>query len=682
MGLMLILALPQIKADRSADLNLAGKLRFDRVESDFSGMKRGIRQAGTSAHRYEALITISDDSALEALRASGVEVRSSGDGVAVISFREDQASDIVKTAGLLDIQLTKNIYPQLDAARAFTGAQEALSGVGPEKSVFTGKGVIVGIVDNGFQYSHVAFKKADGTGSRISRVWDQNPEYGTGAGVFNYGVEYLIPDSIVKMKADVVNSTHGTHVAGIAAGSNYKGQTPYHGFAPDAEIVLVSAKGTVASAIDGIKYIFDYAEKEGKPCVVNLSLGLLDGPHDGTTATDRLMSSLTGPGRIIVTAAGNYGTGDYHVSHTSTYRKPALKTALSFNSYAAIKDVAAEIWGDVGHKCKIKAYVYDNTAECVLYETPVVSMNSSQTFTDEFKVLPAGEKDSLHMAIGLMPELSAANNRPSAYLRAIGEHLNKNRYYVCIEVDADGGEIHGWSNSLGSFTNLKNPDFTKGDNMMTISELGGNAEKIITVGSYVSKASFKYLGGSEVNYNYVPGTLAASSSQGPTFDGRFKPDVAAPGSVVVSSYSREVNGFDSSRMVYGVYQQDQTSFYGAMSGTSMASPAVTGIVATWLQAKPDLAPEDVKNILARTSQKDVYTGALPNNLFGAGKVSALEGLRLLASGDYSGVEDIETDDNEEARYYTLTGIALGSRPEAAGIYIMRKGSKATKIAIR
>ena len=52
---------------------------------------------------------------------------------------------------------------------------------------------------------------------------------------------------------------------------------------------------------------------------------------------------------------------------------------------------------------------------------------------------------------------------------------------------------------------------------------------------------------------------------------------------------------------------DRNNYYGVMNGTSMASPNVTGIVAIWLQAKPDLTYNDVRALIKETSRNDPYT---------------------------------------------------------------------------
>ena len=72
--------------------------------------------------------------------------------------------------------------------------------------------------------------------------------------------------------------------------------------------------------------------------------------------------------------------------------------------------------------------------------------------------------------------------------------------------------------------------------------------------------------------------------------------------------------------------KDENGFiWGAMSGTSMATPTVAGIIALWLEANPDLTYEEIKETIAATSNTDEFTEANPIR-FGHGKINAYKGL--------------------------------------------------------
>ena len=99
-----------------------------------------------------------------------------------------------------------------------------------------------------------------------------------------------------------------------------------------------------------------------------------------------------------------------------------------------------------------------------------------------------------------------------------------------------------------------------------------------------------------------PPQISASSSRGPTADGRIKPDVVAPGQGVVMADLRD-----------GDYQRS--------SGTSFSSPLVTGVCALLLQAHPDWGPAEVLAALRDTALDLGEAG--PDTVYGWGQIDAL-----------------------------------------------------------
>jgi|GEM_PF-1914862 len=186
-------------------------------------------------------------------------------------------------------------------------------------SGFTGRGVVVGVVDSGLDWDHPDFWSSP-SDTRILYIWNQTitpvggenppPEFG-------YGVEYDSSDVIAGTPREVDSTGHGTHVMGGAAGdgSATNGLEPagrYAGLAPDAYLIPVKTTWLDADVVDGVDYIFRRAEALGLPCVVNLSLGSHYGPHDGTGPFEAAIANLTGPGKMVVGAAGNSGNDPLH----------------------------------------------------------------------------------------------------------------------------------------------------------------------------------------------------------------------------------------------------------------------------------------------------------------------------------------------------------------------------------
>lgn len=140
---------------------------------------------------------------------------------------------------------------------------------------YTGQGVVVGVMDVGFDVTSPNFYDTTLTATRIRRFWDQLSPDSIGSGMY-VGADYRTPEEILAYahSHDGLIETHGTHTLGIAAGTGF--DTPYRGMAYDADICIVSNavntdlplipeellyKYTSATDVLGFKYIFDYAQE-------------------------------------------------------------------------------------------------------------------------------------------------------------------------------------------------------------------------------------------------------------------------------------------------------------------------------------------------------------------------------------------------------------------------------------
>lgn len=514
---------------------------------------------------------------------------------------------------------------------------------------YTGKGVVVGIVDNGFQYDHVDFLNADRSDTRIKRIWDQ---HGTGnaPAAYGYGVEYTSYDEMKAAHYDLNTGYHATHVSGIAAGGDRS--TPYYGVAPDADLVFVSFKSTNTNIVDGIKYVFDYAESVGKPAVVNISLGSHLGPHDGTSETDQAMASLVGPGRIIVGAAGNEGSEKLHASKVLTASDNKMKTMFSYGSdqsSSQYKTAYADVWGAKNSTLTVKAVVANTLTGKIIAQSGEVSTNGTREVQ---WIAPDG--CGAVAQVGLALQVDNAHNRSNVLVMSRASSINDG-FAVGLMVTGEAGDtIHMWNNATGGeFTSNNRRGWTDGDDVCSVGELGGESPDVITVGSFNSKMQFQpiiYQGTTSafgINESVVGAYLGHSlfSSLGPTADGRIKPDITAPGCIVVSAGSRYAGTWSDSE---NVIARTGSDVYTYEVGTSMASPFVAGAVALWLQADPTLTPAKVRDILSRTAiNTDKYIDTddtvFPNNTWGYGRIDVQAGLMsILASS--TGVSDTQAAD--------------------------------------
>ena len=212
--------------------------------------------------------------------------------------------------------------------------------------------------------------------------------------------------------------------------------------------------------------------------------------------------------------------------------------------------------------------------------------------------------------------------------------------------------------SYTEFSAAGKAGWTEGDTHSTCSELGGTGRGIISVGCWQTKNEYTTLGGvpMELNLGTANGSVSSFSSQGPTLDGRMKPEIVAPGMCIVSAISSYYDYFEASECAGRSKKGDNYYYYAANGGTSMAAPFITGTIALWLEANPQLSPEDIRGIFSRTAQNDEFTAAAKPGGAGYGKIDAYAGLVdiLGLTGINSPVLTDRASDGSTARYAEIT----------------------------
>lgn len=203
----------------------------------------------------------------------------------------------------------------------------------------SGKGVIIGIIDTGIDYTKDVFRYEDGT-SKIISIWDQTLD-GARRETLYYGAEFTREQINEALRSespfDFVPSKdtvgHGTFLASVAAGRQ---TSDYIGAAPGAELVVVKLKRAHQHFIDellippdnpslfqnvdvmlGMQYVIDVARKNSAPVVFCIGLGTNYSGHDGFTLFEEFISYLSQrPGYAVVTAAGNESNAKHHTMGT------------------------------------------------------------------------------------------------------------------------------------------------------------------------------------------------------------------------------------------------------------------------------------------------------------------------------------------------------------------------------
>lgn len=201
---------------------------------------------------------------------------------------------------------------------------------------YTGKDVLVGLIDTGIDYAHPVFRNAQG-GTRVQAIWDQTDQTGQSPFGIGYGSVYMRNEINEALRQENpyeyisgdIEDGHGTFLAGIAAGSHIDGE--FQGAAPDADIAMVKLKPAKTYLRDfykisenaiaysetdimfGIKFLNLLAASLSKPLVILVAMGNSNGPHNGDTPLGDYMKTVSlNNGVVMVTAVGNEGNGRRH----------------------------------------------------------------------------------------------------------------------------------------------------------------------------------------------------------------------------------------------------------------------------------------------------------------------------------------------------------------------------------
>lgn len=457
-------------------------------------------------------------------------------------------------------------------------------------SEINGAGVIVGIVDTGCDFVHKNFRKQDDT-TRLLYLWDQKE---TGDPLppdgFRYGREFDAaainkalgaqdPYKALGYRPSKAGS-HGTHVMDIAAGNGRATKRP--GVAPKADLIFVEVSprdygdeesfGNSRHLAEAVEYIFDKAKGLGKPAVVNISLGTHGGPHDGSTYAERWFDQLLQtPGRAIVISAGNSWE---RRSHASGKIEAGGRRTLTWEILQGDRtNNEMEIWYDANHRLEVAII------------TPSGGRLGPMSLKQKpMKITKGGKKlgrvthqqdDYGDNKIDILLDQSLVGEW-GVELSNIGSQ--RAAFHAWVERD-------DWGQSRFA---------VKDDDPSTTIGSISSGEHTIVVGSYDARRTDL--------------ALSAFSAQGPTRDNKKKPEVSAPG-----------------HNVYAARSLSQGNMY--KSGTSMAAPHATGLVALLMQAAGrELTVTEVRDAVLSTARKKPPSGSGWHARYGNGRVDCVSTL--------------------------------------------------------
>ena len=615
-------------------------------------------RALSDGNRYvPVLLKVSDAAEAEAsLRDAGARIGTRAGLVWTAQLPFAALAQTPKLRGIRYIEAGEPAEPALQQARLKTRTDSVHRGIGLPMRYF-GAGVMMGVIDFGFDYNHPSFYDTLGAAYRVRKVWELNTT-GTPPAGYAYGHEITDSNAIRAQGTDNAEQTHGTATAGMAGGGGWMGLPTnklYRGFAPMTDLVMVGVRrdtigdqwlqGTFPDFVDAIAYIFQQADAAGQPCVINISWGSQSGPHNGTTLFNEAVNGLCGPGRLVVMSAGNEGEERIHLKKTFAAGDSLLSTFVTFNSYgdSIYHRTWVDGWGQPGKSVCASVSLWHNGG--------VVSTTGFQCIDDAdhpFSIIGSNGADS---CVGRFITSSAEYNGQPRLTVDLHHRTADTAFADSVLVtfkSTDGGAWDLWDEYYffgykygysSAFDSLGMPWARRGDTLSTVSDMG-SGDSVLLVGAYASKTDWTSMFGGSYSYSGYVGNnkLVPFSSRGPLANGVTKPDITAPGVTIataMSSYDTAYGpgGTNAPYTVARVINSaNDTFYYSEFTGTSASAPAASGIVALMLQVKPNLSVQEMKNVLFATAIKDSHTGALPpdgHNGWGHGKINAYGAIKAL-----------------------------------------------------
>ena len=548
--------------------------------------------------------------------------------ILIASIPVNKLETIADIPGVLRISMPEHLEPTLNDAIRLTNIHYIHRGWYLNQK-YDGTGVIIGVPDYGFKLNHEMFKTKDGI-TRVKRAWvtqdtTGNPPKGYKGSL--YTDSFLLANTY-NLFTTSKKEVHGTHVLGIAAGTEVQGKkASYGGVAPGADIVVVELEGSkMVTLPEIVDYIFKYADSVNKPVVINMSIGSTFHPGDGTSSAEILINNLIEQnphGRIIVAAAGNKGDVNMHLEHT--FEHDTLSFSINGNgsnpNWGCLK-----IWGDEDNNFKLMVVIRDldnlNDTTAVYksgWYSTTESENQEEQINDDITLYFRTDSSYIY------------NNKP--YIEFYAGELNSNQI-ITVYIVSEDAHIHIWNSNAGY---IYNENMTKllGDTKYTI-DSPGIMNNVITVGATVMRDQIENIEGNV--YNVGAGNvlnIAYYSSRGPSTNGEIKPDIVAPGSVIYSAFNNDFdfNAENTARIFRNIVDKTENGdYFYAAQGTSMSTPFITGLVALMLQINPKLTQSEIKDIFRITALNDALTGDAKinkSNRWGWGKINPLAIMRIL-----------------------------------------------------
>lgn len=687
-----ITELPKVNQKPSLKLKLES-LPFTDKGVKRKPLQRPIAQAEdvNGTQMISAFVALSDNN-YSALEGLGVLIEAKFDKLATTLIPVNKIEDVAALTNVKRIEVAEILETHTDLSRSATQAIDAIVNSSAAQALgltssYTGKGIVLGIVDSGIDFQHIAFKDKNGN-SRIKRAYKLQSSTSTSL------TTYSSASQISGLTYDTQDGDHGTHTSTTAGGSSVivsgssvtvtddHANATYGGMAPEADLVIAGLSSLYTTSIGtAIQNICNYADQEGKPCVISLSLGSQTGPHDGTGSIASIVNQCAGNNHIIVYAASNDGMradpfvqigtsngGGMYASGMSTSAKPMI-----VNVQRAFEDADGNVEMLMPTICayartpnvatSLKFHVVNVNTGAIVYSSSAYSASTTITVTGttglaKYFKCPSTQYSNQYGDAGkirLVRTQDTNNNKyywqiycpvmlSTSYNDDDGDGIYNGDYAFCVSIyptsSSSSTIIDMWESYaswFGTDLNLSSTSYNycPGNDECSVSD-NATYPNVISVGAYVTRNSFVNSAGnvhdSSADYPNIGDHASFSSWQtagyGPL--GTALPHINAPGARIIAG----VNHYHTASIDDYSYYGDADSYYGpdlvvnnanypyaAMEGTSMATPCVSGIIAQWLQACVEAGktanPDYIKEVMAATWDTDQWTDGTGSGAHGA-----------------------------------------------------------------
>ena len=637
--IMMLLAMTAMTAGAQSKLDMQSRLALRQLQEQatMQGRTASPAKAQVQEAAVQVLVKMKPGCDPLTLNADGMKVGRTRGGFATVTLPLDKVDVLNDNPGVESFSYKSEMQPMLDKATADAGVNR-IRAMEDLTRTYTGKGVVVAVLDRYLDPNHPMLCDPTTHKTRVKMYVTD-------------GLDLLeTPEQMAAYvpSADVKSGDHGTHVTGIAAGYYDDGTYSCKGIAPDADILMGNMTDKAATFMEIVEAFIDYAKAEKKPLVINMSVGIMSGPHDGTSELASYIDQVSRDGdATFCIAAGNYGEYPSLQRHAFTSDDDVMKSFVRWSDEASF-----EIWASDDRPFEVEFMLYDLKNNKSLRTYTLSAGQNSGRFT------PMIESDELSNvfigAVSVERGVNKRNNRYNYWVLWDGTIADPASYLWGYVVHGNKGQtIMVTSSPYPLLVGRGLPGWGEGVEYGITNDLGSGSQPLV-VGSYTTRDSGTYADGSvysttDVSSGERNGEISPFSSYGSYDTGRSYPHLCAPGSFVISAsssyYMNNTAIADASKKyVKSVEFDGKTYYFRPMQGTSMATPFMTGVVALWLEADPSLTSDQIRAIATKTARRDAYvTGYSNPTQWGAGKVDAYAGLKYILGGGASGISTAQGD---------------------------------------